>query len=184
MLSRFVGSPSAKPSNFLQGRRWGVISFADSLDTVGIIASRVRDVRRIFGQSLNKNALECTKHSPSDAASFFDHKDPTSIPEDLRAQAQVACRQQVDFSIRRRTKDLKGLRIGVPQVINGTLVYTHLTVDSRSYKGIFSCRTGAVCARVHSWGSPKSQDIRRFPDSGLVTIHHICPECILCSCEC
>lgn len=39
-------------SSFIDFRnyRWGVISFADSLDTVGIIASNVYDIRRVFGE--------------------------------------------------------------------------------------------------------------------------------------
>ena len=32
--------------------RWGVISYADSLDTVGIMAKNVADIRLLYGQSV------------------------------------------------------------------------------------------------------------------------------------
>ncbi|KAF8579950.1 amidase signature enzyme [Ramaria rubella] len=95
----YCGVVGLKPSYGLLSR-WGVISFADSLDTVGIIASRVHDVRRIF-----------------DVVSHFDEKDPTSIPQDLRARARRLCSHQVEKSIVSvpGTLSLQGLRIGIPQ---------------------------------------------------------------------
>lgn len=32
-------------------RRWGVVSFADSLDCVGVLARNVRTVRKVYGKT-------------------------------------------------------------------------------------------------------------------------------------
>ncbi|KAF8519655.1 amidase signature enzyme [Gautieria morchelliformis] len=95
----YCGVVGLKPSYGLLSR-WGVISFADSLDTVGIIASRVRDVGRVF-----------------DVVSHYDYKDPTSIPHDLRNEAQTACHHHVEKYIPQLhgSASLQGLRVGIPQ---------------------------------------------------------------------
>ena len=46
----FTGIAGFKPSYGLISR-WGVIAYANSLDTVGILARRVDDVRTVFGRA-------------------------------------------------------------------------------------------------------------------------------------
>ncbi|KAI6839705.1 A subunit of putative glutamyl-tRNA amidotransferase [Hortaea werneckii] len=62
----YTGTVGFKPSYGLLSR-WGVIQYANSLDTVGVLAKQVEDVRRVF-RSLN---AWCTE-------------DPTSLPTSLR----------------------------------------------------------------------------------------------------
>lgn len=38
--------------------RWGVVSFADSLDCVGIISNDTKGVKRVFGKSEHLRSLE------------------------------------------------------------------------------------------------------------------------------
>jgi len=81
----------------LKVHRWGVVSFADSLDCVGIMADRVSRIRSVF-----------------DVLAQFDTLDPTSIP--------TVHRERMSFSIRSRMKDLgdngrkslQGLVVGIP----------------------------------------------------------------------
>lgn len=44
----YTGVVGFKPSYGLVSR-WGVIAYANSLDTVGILAKKVHDVRMVFG---------------------------------------------------------------------------------------------------------------------------------------
>jgi aspartyl-tRNA(Asn)/glutamyl-tRNA(Gln) amidotransferase subunit A len=78
-----------KPSYGLLSR-WGVIQYANSLDTVGVLARSVEDVDNVFG-ALNKH----------------DANDPTSLSDNARQRiaAQV-------------TSGSTGLRIGIPQEYN------------------------------------------------------------------
>lgn len=72
--------------------RWGVLAYANSLDTVGILAKNVQSARHIF------QALNC-----------YDSKDPTSLPASTRRALAKAGSQQV--------RD-KTLRIGIPAEYN------------------------------------------------------------------
>ncbi|KAJ4993052.1 glutamyl-tRNA amidotransferase [Stagonosporopsis vannaccii] len=63
----YTGVVGFKPSYGLLSR-WGVIAYANSLDTVGIMGKNVGDVKAIFGK-LNA----------------YDSRDPTSIPPSTRA---------------------------------------------------------------------------------------------------
>ncbi|KAK2624850.1 hypothetical protein QTJ16_006043 [Diplocarpon rosae] len=73
-----------KPSYGLISR-WGVIPYANSLDTVGLLATSVRTIRLAF------------KH-----ISAFDSKDPTSISQNSRARID---RQRLDLSQERERQE-------------------------------------------------------------------------------
>ncbi|KIJ55482.1 hypothetical protein M422DRAFT_199712 [Sphaerobolus stellatus SS14] len=93
----YCGVVGFKPSYGLLSR-WGVVSYADSLDTVGIIASNVQDTKAVF-----------------DVVSQYDSKDPTSIPPEFRDEAATLCSDAIGNAISRTSGSLSGLRIGIPQ---------------------------------------------------------------------
>ena len=64
----YTGTVGFKPSYGLVSR-WGVIAYANSLDTVGILARQVSAVRTVFA-----------------ALNHYDPKDPTSLTPDSRAR--------------------------------------------------------------------------------------------------
>lgn len=76
--------------------RYGVVSYADSLDTVGLLANDLAQIERVF-KLLNKH----------------DYNDPTSVNERTRATARALSK---DSEWDEDLKNLRGLRIGVPQV--------------------------------------------------------------------
>ncbi|KAK4547799.1 hypothetical protein LTR36_000757 [Oleoguttula mirabilis] len=86
----YTGVVGFKPSYGLLSR-WGVIQYANSLDTVGVLAQSVKDARQVF-RSLN----------------VFDAQDPTSLPASVRQR----------LGPRRREPGRKRLRIGVPVEYN------------------------------------------------------------------
>ncbi|KAI7197191.1 A subunit of putative glutamyl-tRNA amidotransferase [Hortaea werneckii] len=86
----YTGTVGFKPSYGLLSR-WGVIQYANSLDTVGVLAKQVEDVRRVF-RSLNAWCKE----------------DPTSLPTSLRERLK----KESGSGQRKR------LRIGVPAEYN------------------------------------------------------------------
>ncbi|KAG8745669.1 Trimeric GatFAB AmidoTransferase(AdT) complex subunit [Ceratobasidium sp. 414] len=77
--------------------RWGVVSYADSLDCVGVLASTVVDAKKVY-----------------DVISQHDVRDPTSVPEDLRKSAHAASQARLD-SFSSDTGSLSGITIGIPQ---------------------------------------------------------------------
>ncbi|RMY16800.1 hypothetical protein D0866_13622 [Hortaea werneckii] len=85
----YTGVVGFKPSYGLLSR-WGVIQYANSLDTVGVLARKVEDARRVF-RSLNAWCKE----------------DPTSLPVSLRERLKGSGSGQK-----------KRLRIGVPAEYN------------------------------------------------------------------
>nr|GAT51425.1 predicted protein [Mycena chlorophos] len=87
----YCGVVGLKPSYGLLSR-WGVISFADSLDCVGVMANSVDATRRVFG-----------------VLDVYDEQDPTSAPPETRQKAKEAARQSWSGA------SLSSLRIGVPQ---------------------------------------------------------------------
>ncbi|GAA5891772.1 hypothetical protein JCM8208_002880 [Rhodotorula glutinis] len=97
----YCGILGFKPSYGLLSRH-GLVAYASSLDTVGIMASEVKPLRRAF-----------------DAASAYDSKDPTSAPTFARSRAD-----EVHLALRERLgrregagagdHPLQGVRIGVP----------------------------------------------------------------------
>lgn len=91
----YCGVVGLKPSYGLISR-WGVISFADSLDCVGVLGKSVDTVKQVF-----------------DILSVHDPRDPTAATHHLREKARIAsdpCCPTADCS-----PSLQGLRIGVPQ---------------------------------------------------------------------
>ncbi|GME80892.1 unnamed protein product [[Candida] boidinii] len=88
----YTGIVGFKPS---YGRisRWGVIAYAQSLDTVGILAKDVMTTRKVY-----------------DVLNQYDDKDPTSLSNELRSQ----------FAKIKKTEDKidKKIRIGVPMECN------------------------------------------------------------------
>ncbi|KAI9062767.1 amidase signature enzyme [Trametes sanguinea] len=92
----YCGVVGLKPSYGIISR-WGVVSFADSLDCVGVLAKDVSTVRRVHNQ---------------DAIAEYDERDPTAAPPHVRTRASQLCmRRAAEFT----SADLTGLRIGVPQ---------------------------------------------------------------------
>ncbi|KAF8739094.1 Glutamyl-tRNA(Gln) amidotransferase subunit A, mitochondrial, partial [Rhizoctonia solani] len=91
----YCGVVGFKPSYGMISR-WGVVSYADSLDCVGILASKVEDAELVY-----------------DVLSQYDPRDPTSVPPDLRE----AAKQNAQTKIRQlsTSDDLGGVRIGIPQ---------------------------------------------------------------------
>lgn len=80
----YTGVVGFKPSYGLLSR-WGVIAYANSLDTVGILAKRAQSVEAVFNK-LN----------------VYDARDPTSLPRSTRER------------LRQSGPSPKSLRIGVP----------------------------------------------------------------------
>jgi aspartyl-tRNA(Asn)/glutamyl-tRNA(Gln) amidotransferase subunit A len=83
----FCGVVGFKPS-YGAISRWGLVAYASSLDTVGIVANKVSDVRLVF-----------------DVIKGQDPKDSTSWEIDSSSRHE-------------KLKDLNGIRIGVPQEYN------------------------------------------------------------------
>ncbi|CAE7147645.1 unnamed protein product, partial [Rhizoctonia solani] len=91
----YCGVVGFKPSYGMISR-WGVVSYADSLDCVGILAKQVEDIELVY-----------------DVLARYDPRDPTSAPEDLRQ----AAKQKTDARIERLGESgrLDGVKIGIPQ---------------------------------------------------------------------
>ena len=87
----YCGVYGMKPSYGMLSR-WGVVSYADTLDTVGILARNIGDVRQVF----NVLALE-------------DERDATCIHEAMRLRLDA----QVERILARIPSRLDGLRVGI-----------------------------------------------------------------------
>lgn len=93
----YTGTVGFKPS---YGRisRWGVIAYANSLDTVGTLTRNMDDAKKLF-HCLNQ----------------YDAKDPTSLP--------ISARARIDAAVASRNTEKKpttNLRIGIPLEYNIT----------------------------------------------------------------
>lgn len=104
----YCGVVGFKPSYGLISR-WGVIQYANSLDTVGIIANSVRRTRELF-----------------DVVNQHDAQDPTSLPPRVRDRL----RSRTSVTSARR------LRIGIPttyniQELSPAVKQTYLTLLER-----------------------------------------------------
>ncbi|XP_006461748.1 hypothetical protein AGABI2DRAFT_222615 [Agaricus bisporus var. bisporus H97] len=95
----YCGITGLKPSYGLVSR-WGVVSYADSFDCVGVLASTVPDIRRVFG-----------------TISAYDTRDPTSAIPEVRERSLEALNVRLSRwdSERGSEKPLQGLRVGIPQ---------------------------------------------------------------------
>ena len=85
----YTGVVGFKPSYGLISR-WGVIQYANSLDTVGVLARSTQDARALF------NVLD-----------QYDAQDPTSLPASVRKRIQAS-----------RRSTTNSLRIGIPLEYN------------------------------------------------------------------
>ncbi|KAH9074850.1 amidase signature enzyme [Lactarius deliciosus] len=92
----YCGVVGLKPSYGLISR-WGVVSFADSLDCVGIIGKNVASTSRVY-----------------DVLSKFDERDPTAARSSTREKAQELSSEQMVEGLS-CSRDLTGLHIGIPQ---------------------------------------------------------------------
>ncbi|RUP46351.1 amidase signature domain-containing protein [Jimgerdemannia flammicorona] len=91
----YCGIVGFKPS-YGRCSRWGLIAYANSLDTVGLLARTVRDAEIVY-----------------DIISEHDDRDPTSMPIDIKKHVDAIA---PGFeSITGDLEDLTGLRIGIPQ---------------------------------------------------------------------
>lgn len=91
----YCGVVGLKPSYGMISR-WGVISYADSLDCVGVIGKDIQSTEKVY------NAL-----------SSFDPNDPTAAQPETREAADKACNEHMAEWASSDT--LTGLRIGIPQ---------------------------------------------------------------------
>lgn len=83
----YTGIAGFKPSYGLVSR-WGVIPYANSLDTVGFLATRASMIRSVF-RSVSK----------------FDAKDPTSISPNTRDRMDVHRRRDLEQNFRRKARN-------------------------------------------------------------------------------
>ncbi|KAI7856396.1 amidase signature enzyme [Circinella umbellata] len=91
----YCGVVGYKPS-YGRCSRHGLVTYANSLDTVGILAQDVTSARLVY-----------------DTISAYDSKDPTSMPNNLRTRIDD---QDQKLASRWHNKDdLSGLVIGIPQ---------------------------------------------------------------------
>ncbi|KAG9018908.1 Trimeric GatFAB AmidoTransferase(AdT) complex subunit, partial [Tulasnella sp. 427] len=93
----YCGVVGLKPSYGLVSR-WGVVSYADSLDCVGILAKSVERVQNVF-----------------DVICRFDQKDPTSIPQDVRDRSKSRTDHSLDVWSHLAPGRFDGIKIGIPQ---------------------------------------------------------------------
>lgn len=93
----YCGVTGLKPSYGLISR-WGVVSFADSLDCVGVMAATVSDTRRVF-----------------DVINVHDPKDPTASSPDSRRKAAQAFQVRIQDWNQASCSSVNSLRIGIPQ---------------------------------------------------------------------
>ncbi|KAI2632889.1 amidase signature enzyme [Xylaria nigripes] len=101
MPAAYTGTVGFKPSYGMLSR-WGVVPYANSLDTVGLLARTVRPIREaIVGSGLYK------EHDP---------RDPTSLSETVRSRC-TAEREGYNFT-GESVQTLNGLTFGVPMEYN------------------------------------------------------------------
>ncbi|KAI3321626.1 amidase signature enzyme [Xylariaceae sp. AK1471] len=112
MPAAYTGTVGFKPSYGMLSR-WGVVPYANSLDTVGLLARTVRPIREaVVGLGLYK------EHDP---------RDPTSLADSVRARC-AAEREGYD-SVGELPQTFKGLTFGLP------LEYNIEELDSRIRQG-------------------------------------------------
>ena len=100
------------------------MSFADSLDCVGILAPSTRGIEQIFGlcftRCLSAISASCTPCilDSVDIIAQPDTKDPTAIAQDLRDEAKSMANARIEQSFRDAgcESPFSGLKVGVPKV--------------------------------------------------------------------
>jgi aspartyl-tRNA(Asn)/glutamyl-tRNA(Gln) amidotransferase subunit A len=94
----YCGITGLKPSYGLISR-WGVVSFADSLDCVGVLGKSVDTVKTVF-----------------DSISSYDPKDPTAATPHTRERAKASVESLLStLNADLSDPELSSLRIGIPQ---------------------------------------------------------------------
>jgi aspartyl-tRNA(Asn)/glutamyl-tRNA(Gln) amidotransferase subunit A len=94
----YCGITGLKPSYGLISR-WGVVSFADSLDCVGVLGKSVDTVKTVFDSILS-----------------YDPKDPTAATPHTRERAKASVESLLStLNADLSDPDLSSLRIGIPQ---------------------------------------------------------------------
>ncbi|KAI1178923.1 amidase signature enzyme [Nemania sp. FL0916] len=112
MPAAYTGAVGFKPSYGMLSR-WGVVPYANSLDTVGLLAKTVSPIRQaIIGSGLYNE---------------HDARDPTSLPATVRSRCTVE--REGYSSAAKPPPTLKGLTFGLP------LEYNIAELDSRIRQG-------------------------------------------------
>ncbi|SPO30988.1 related to glutamyl-tRNA(Gln) amidotransferase subunit A [Ustilago trichophora] len=94
----YCGVVGLKPSYGVVSR-WGLVSYADSLDTVGVLANTVEDVETVY-----------------EVLAEHDSRDPTSASIDTRIKAAETVENLLtSLPSTTSSQPLKGLRLGVPR---------------------------------------------------------------------
>ncbi|TKY88832.1 hypothetical protein EX895_002073 [Sporisorium graminicola] len=94
----YCGVVGLKPSYGLVSR-WGLVSYADSLDTVGVLSKTVEDAATVY-----------------DVLAQHDVRDPTSASTEARAAAAATTDSLLNsLASPSSSQPLKGLRVGVPK---------------------------------------------------------------------
>lgn len=102
--------------------RWGVVAYANSMDTVGIMAQGVERTRLVFGMD-NSNYrhpgvfFTFALTDFAEAINSHDHNDPTSLSPETRERIW----DRLD-----KNKGSRSLRIGIPQVCTVLRLLTNL----------------------------------------------------------
>ncbi|KAI5925823.1 amidase signature domain-containing protein [Camillea tinctor] len=127
MPAAYTETVGFKPSYGMLSR-WGVVPYANSLDTVGLLAQTVGKIRTaVIGRGLYKE---------------HDYRDPTSIPISVRERC-TAQREGYDcFTPSLATLTLQGLTFGVP------LEYNIEELDPRIRQG-----WSDACEEIQSLGA-------------------------------
>ncbi|KAI1392097.1 amidase signature enzyme [Hypoxylon trugodes] len=113
MPAAYTGTVGFKPSYGMLSR-WGVVPYANSLDTVGLLARTVGPiVTAIVGQGLYKE---------------HDHNDPTSLPASVRSKC-TAERNGYESWNPAQKGTIRGLTFGIP------IEYNIEELDSRIRQG-------------------------------------------------
>lgn len=116
MPASYCGIVGFKPS-YGRCSRNGLVSYANSLDTVGILTKTVNDCSNVYGKK-KKNSVSIfyvvlILALLLDIISKYDEQDPTSIPISFREELDVK-----DDALRSKwnnKEDLSGLVVGIPQ---------------------------------------------------------------------
>ena len=94
--------------------RWGVVAYANSLDTVGILAKDSSMAKIVFGKEIPVCSWFCLTRI-TDTIDGFDSRDPTSIPVSTRSKI---AQQLLERKAKLGWGDRPLVRIGVPMEYN------------------------------------------------------------------